>query len=461
MFAAGFLGSLLSVGLALQAPAATDWHALALDAYPAGARAAIAAARDAVVQPGAGADAYGQLGLVLHAWDQHDLAAEAYADARRLAPADVNWWALSGALTTRRGRHDEAAEYYATAARLQPSPLLRLRHADALLESGRLDEALAAYTAVLDVPDAEPTARYGLGRVAAARGDDATARTHFERALALVPTFGAAHYALAQLQRRAGDLAGARASLERQQRCLACWPMPPDPWTARVAAVRTDAAAILHRGLSLAGRAEDARVIAAHEEALSRDPSLVQAHINLITLYARTGNLAAAERHYQSALAHGATAEAHHNFGLALLAANDAARAEPVLRQAVEGNPHDAEALNGLGVLLEAAGRHAEAEAMYQRAVQANPVARAFRFNYARVLVSQRRYDEALAELARITDPDDAEGARYLFATAVVHVRKGDRARGLQVGQEALARARRHGLTDLAAAIERDLEKLR
>ncbi|MGI8672591.1 MAG: tetratricopeptide repeat protein, partial [Luteitalea sp.] len=372
------------------------------------------------------------------------------------------WWALSGLLATRLARHDEAAEYFATAGRLQPSSLLTLRRADALLESGRIDEAQVAYTAALDLPDAEAPARYGLGRVAAATGDGVTARTHLERALALVPVFGAAHYALAQLQRKAGDVAGARLSIERQQRCLSCWPMPPDPWAARLAEVRTDASAVLQRGLSLVGRAEDARVIAAHEQALARDPVLVQAHTNLITLYARTGNLAAAERHYQSALASGTHgAEAHRNFGLALLAANDAPRAEPVLRQAIDSNPHDAEALNGLGMLLEAGGRAADAEAMYQRAIAANPVQRAVRFNYARVLVAQRRYDEALAQMARLTTPDDAESARYLFAASVVHVRKGDPAQGRRVGEEALRRAREHGLADLAATIERDLAQLK
>jgi len=49
---------------------------------------------------------------------------------------------------------------------------------------------------------------------------------------------------------------------------------------------------------------------------------------------------------------------------------------------------------------------------------------------------------------------------RYLYAAAAVSVRKGDRVAGRRLSEEALARARRHGLTDLAAAIERDLQKL-
>jgi len=360
------------------------------------------------------------------------------------------------------GRHDVAAACFGRAAALAPSPLLALRHADALLDSGQLDAARRAYAVAVAMPDAEPAARYGLGRLAVNAGEMTRARAEFEQAVALVPTFGAAHYALAQVQRRGGDLAAARASIARQQQCLACWPMPPDPYVARVAAVRDDATALLQRGLAVAGRADDAQAIALHEQAVARDPGLQQAHVNLITLYARTGNIPKAEEHYRAVVASGTQlAEAHHAFGLALLAAKESARAEPVLRLAIEGNPQDAEAHNALGLIQETGGRLAEAEASYRQAVAANPRVRGLRFNHARALVSMGRLDEALAQLSQLASPDDAESVRYLYAAAAVSVRKGDRVAGRRLSEEALARARRHGLTDLAAAIERDLQKLK
>ncbi len=360
------------------------------------------------------------------------------------------------------GRHDVAAENFGKAVALAPSPLLALRYADALLDSGQLEAARTAYDAAVAMPDAEPAAHYGRGRLAMTAGEMTRARAEFERAVALVPTFGAAHYALAQVQRKGGDLAAARASIARQQQCLACWPMPPDPYVARVAAVRDDAAALLQRGLDLAGRSDDARAIALHEDAVARNPGLLQAHVNLITLYARTGNLPRAEEHYRAVVARGTQlAEAHHAFGLALLAAKEPARAEPVLRLATEGNPQDAEAHNALGLIQESGGRLAEAEAAYRQAVAANPRVRGLRFNHARVLVTMGRLDEALAQLSQIESPDDAESVRYVYAASALHVRKGDVATGRRLGEEALARARRHGLTDLAAAIERDLQKLK
>ena len=458
------MSALLTAALLFVQPApAVDWKTLALDTYPPDARAQIASARDAAIKQPQSADAAGQVALTLHAWDQFELAAAAYADARRLAPQSVDWWVLSGILASRMGRHDLAAEFFGKAESLAPSPLLLLRHADALLESGQLEAAQVAYEAAVKLPDAEPGARYGLGRIANSLGDVASARTHLERAVALVPNFGAAHYALAQLQRKAGDLAAARMSIAMQQRCLTCWPMPADPWAARLAEVRTDAAAVLRRGLAAAGTATgDAQAIALHEEALARRPDLLQARINLITLYARTGNLAAAERHYRAAVATGTQlAEAHQAFGLALATAGESAKAEPVLRLAVAANPLDAASHNALGLICETSGRPADAESAYRLAVEADPRTRIYRFNHARVLVNSGRLDEALAELSRLRSPDDAESARYVFAAAAVHVRKGDLATARQLSEDALARAQRYGLKDLAAAIERDLAKIR
>ena len=442
--------------------ASVDWKALPLDSYPAEARAQIGAARDQALAASAGGAAFGQLGLVLHAWEQYDLAARAYEEAQRRAPKDVTWWALAGLLATRTGQHAVAADHYARALALEDTPLLRLRLADALLESGQLDAARQAYTTALSLRDAEPAACYGLGRIAVSTGDHDAARTQFERAVALVPTFGAAHYALAQVQRKAGALDAARTSIARQQQCLACWPMPPDPWAARVAAVRSDAAALLQQGLALAGEADQAQAIALHEAAIAKNPNLLQAHVNLIRLYGRTGNLPRAETHYRAVLDAGTQlAEAHNAFGLALLAARDVARAEPVLTLAVEANPLDAEALNALGLIRETSGRLAEAADMYAKAVAANPRVRAVRFNHGRVLVNLGRLDDAVVALSPLTTPDDAESARYVYALSAVHVRKGDIATGRRLSEEALARARRHGLHDLASTIERELTKLR
>jgi tetratricopeptide (TPR) repeat protein len=364
-------------------------------------------------------------------------------------------------LALRMGRHDLAAGYFQRAVAIDPAPLLVLRQADALLESGRPDEARAVYERAVQVPAAEPAARYGLGRIASSRGDTEDARRQFEQAVALVPTFGAAHYALAQLQRKQGDMAGARLSLGRQQQCLACWPIPDDPYTERIAGVRQDAAALLGRAIRVAAMADDARAIALHEEVLAKNPDSLQARTNLITLYARTGNLQQADAQYRRVVASGTQlADAYRAYGLALASSNRPTEALPILTLAAEANPLDAAVQNALGLVHESQRRLTDAEASYRRAAAAAPDVRGFRFNLARTLVNLGRIDDALALLSSLATQDDAESVRYVHASAALLVRKGDLVAARRMSEEALARAKRHGLTELAATIARDLQKL-
>ena len=71
----GLVGTLL---LALsQVPTPVEWRTIPIDSYPADARAQIGAARETALRRPTDADAVGQLALVLHAWEQFELAAAA------------------------------------------------------------------------------------------------------------------------------------------------------------------------------------------------------------------------------------------------------------------------------------------------------------------------------------------------------------------------------------------------
>ena len=84
------------------------------------------------------------------------------------------------------------------------------------------------------------------------------------------------------------------------------------PTLTRVARVRDDAAALLGRAIRAAAMADDARAIAMHEEVLAKNPESLQARTNLITLYARTGNLPRADAEYRRVVASGTQlADAH------------------------------------------------------------------------------------------------------------------------------------------------------
>lgn len=450
----------------MQAPAPPPLPVLEMAAYPADARAQIADALAGASSAPSNAEAVGRLALTLHAWEEFPPAAETYARAQALAPKQVDWWYFGGLLASRRGMHAAAARQYRRALDLAPdNSLVALRYADAALEAGQFDAASRVYEPLTTRPETAPAAWYGLGRVRQAAGDIDAARDAFARAVALYPEFGGAHYALAQLQRRSGDRAAARASLQRQQQCLTCWPVPSDPWRARLDEVRTDAAALLQRGVSSAGAGNEAaaaEAIRLHEAALERDSDFGQAHVNLIDLYARTGNVARAEAHYRAVGADsGYAAEAHRAWGWVLLQQRRPDEALPVLTQAVALAPTNARGLTGLGLTFELLQRPAEAVEAYVKAVAAAPTERAIRFNLGRALLQLGRFDDAIARLETLREPVDSETPRYLYALSAAYVRHGNVHAGVRVGEEAAALATQYGQTDLAQTITRGLAALR
>ena len=408
-------------------------------------------------------EAVGRLAITLHAWEQWDAAAATYRVAQRLAPKDRRWWYLDGLLETARGRHADALPLFERAATLAPDDRAGvLRVAEARLETGDIKGSEPLFAELVREPGTMAPAEYGLGRVAMSRADYAGAVGHFERAVAAFPEFGAAHYALALAYRRLGRAADAGREIEQQQKCLACWPAVEDRVAALIPAAREDAAATLKRGIQLASSGDVPGAIAAHEKALALSPALVQARVNLITLYGRAGRWSDAEAQYREALAAGRNlGEAHANYAQVLLAQRRAAEAIPVFRAALDSNPADGAARNGLGLALEMAGDAAGALEAYRQAVADAPTLRPARFNYGRALVTAGRPQDAIPEFEKILEPEDAETPRYLFALAAARVRVGDIAAGRAQATAALSMARRYGQEELAASIERDLARLK
>ena len=84
-------------------------------------------------------------------------------------------------------------------------------------------------------------------------------------------------------------------------------------------------------------------------------------------------------------------ADAHHNYGVALVLQGRHADAAVAFEQAVAANPQHAAAWNNLGGLSERAGRLDEAVARYQQAVDAAPADASMRFNLGRMLIANGR----------------------------------------------------------------------
>src|SRR5262245_46063900 len=409
-----------SIALSSPAPqtAAPPLPRLAFDSFPAPTRDGLVREyKDAAARPN-DAEAVGALARLLHAWEQWEAAHEAYARAQVLAPKTFAWHYLDAIVLQRLARHAEAAARLEQVLTLSPDDVpARVKLAEALLESGNLDRSQQLFEALRGIPASEPAAELGLGRITAARDRHDEAIGHFERAVSLFPEWGAAHYALALSYRALGRREEAQRALERHAQYGPRWPAIADPVLATVTSLRDDAQTNLQRGIKLADTGDLAGAIAAHEAALALDPSIAQAHANLIGLYGRTRDWQKAEAHYRTVVALGFNlAYAHYDYGVLLGLQERWEDAADAYRKAVVVNPRHANAYNNLGQVLERQTKIDAAAAAYRLSVDAQPTFRLARFNLGRMLIALSRTDDAIVELEKLTEPRDADAPRYLFA---------------------------------------------
>ena len=454
--------ALLCAAAPLTAQPALPVRLAALDQLPTPAREALGRAFAQAQQKSGDPQAVGALARVLHAWEQWDAAHDAYRRAQALDPTGFPWHYLDGVVLQRLARHGDAVAPLRRAIALDPaSDAARLKLVEALFEGGLTDESRHQAEALIATARLEPFGRFFLGRIAAASGRHDTALEHLRRAVELFPEWGAAHYALAQSYRALGRGDAARDALERHAKYGPTWPGVDDPVLAAIAGIREDGRAILARGLALASRGDIPGAIAAHEDALLRDPALAQAHANLISLYGGRQEWSKAEAHYRALLALGDVGYAHYDYGVLLGMQQRWTEAAAAYRLAVEVNSLDPRAHNNLGEALERLNALDAALEAYRRAVACAPGFQLASFNVGRLLLQTGKPDEALAELTKLSDATGPAAPRMLFALSVASYRVGRTADAVAWARKARELALAEGQSDLAAAIERDLAKLK
>jgi tetratricopeptide (TPR) repeat protein len=364
------------------------------------------------------------------------------------------------------GRTREAIDVLEVARRLRPEHLpTRLRLAEALLADGQTAPSQALFEALRKERPAEATPLYGLGRIAVLSGQRDQAIDYFRQALSIFPTYGAAHYAYGLVLRDLGQTAAARHHLTLSQEHRLERPVVDDPFLAAVAELNLGATLYLTRGRALEAAGKIDESIAAHEKALERRPGLVQAHLNLITLYGRRGQIEAAQRHYQAALAiNPALPELHYNHGVLLVTRGEVRRAAEAFLETLRLNPFHPEAHHNLGVIIEQEGRLDEAAEHYRKALREKPGYRSAHFHLGRIYVNQGRVREGLAEFQAAVAPppaaSDEEAPGYFYALGATWSMVGEQGQSIAMLREALRRATLLRQKELAEAIRRDLQTL-
>jgi tetratricopeptide (TPR) repeat protein len=317
------------------------------------------------------------------------------------------------------------------------------------------------FEALLKQKATNAAAHYGLGQIKNTLGERAAALEHFRQAITLYPEFGFAHYALGQALRDAGQTSEAKHHLALSQQYRFQRPALDDPLLAAIAELNASGTDMLARGVALAGQNKLPEAIVAHERALEINQQLVQAHINLISLHARAGQIDKAETHYRAAVAKNPNlADSHFNYGIVLMMVERYAEAATAFKESLARNPFNADAHYNYGAIIEREEKIDEAAAHFQQAIANNPEHRLSRFHWARILVMQNQLNEAIAQLLLTIKVEDDDTPRFTYALGATYARAGDKAKAIQYLKAARELALKRRQTDLAATIERDLAKM-
>ena len=408
------------------------------------------------------AQASGELAMVLHAHDQLALAETCYRRANLLDPGSLQWQYYLGTVLLSQRKSAAAADLFRRALEIDPNFVpLQLSFAESLSLAGESVESESEYRSIIARESQLPQAHLGLGNVLVSRGAIAAAIPHFERACELDPDYAEARYALALAYRDAGLVAESEEQFALYRKTDSGPPAIPDPFMARVRRLKDSAPDRVSRGIRMASQGRTQEAIAEHERALELDPSLTQAHSNLMTLNAKLERLGKAQEHYALALElNPDQAELHYNYGVLMFERSRFGEAGSAFRKALAINPNYAEAHNNLGQVLERENRLAEALEHYLQAVANKPNYRLAHFHLGRMQIARGLREEAVASFERALEPKDEMAPTVLYALAAANVQLGRPEEALRHGRRAEQLAASYGQHELAARIRTDLQSI-
>lgn len=234
----------------------------------------------------------------------------------------------------------------------------------------------------------------------------------------------------------------------------------PEENTAKLKA-NAEAVEHLKRGAALDREGKLADSIVAHEQAVKIDAGLVQAHINLISLYGRTGQPEKALLAFRRASEiNPDIPELHYNFGVLLAGQQRIPEAAKAFQQSLQLNPHYAEAHFNYGAIIETDGKLDEAAAHFRKAIENKSGYADAHFHLGRILVNQNKLTDAIEQFQKSLTPETENAPRNLYALGATYLRAGEKAKAIQTLREALNLAKKRNQIELVNGLERDLKSL-
>ena len=398
--------------------------------FPARTLAQINAAYQQALANPDSAEESGRLGMVLHAYQQLDLAEICYRRAHLLAPKSFDWAYYLAVLELGHGETGQAIADARTAIKLDPSSRpARRRLGDALLQAREFEESHAIYAKLVDEEPDLAVYHYGLGKALAARGSLKEAIEHYRRACELSPGYAAARYALAMAWREAKDLTEANRQFTIYQSTPAI-PPPEDALITRVTTLNEGGLIRNQAAQQLIAQGRPREAAQQLETAVANDPNDETAHANLVAVYWQTKMWDKAEQHYRIAAKLNPSTAAHYVFGLVMLDQKRYPRAAEAFRRAIAINPRDNGANTQLGRVFELQGNLTGAIAQYEKALESDPNSRATNYVLGTVLLKSGKGQPAVEHLLKtVQQPFDEKTPGYARELALAYRKLGNEER--------------------------------
>lgn len=389
------------------------------------------------------ADLRGTLGLVYEANDQWSWAAQSFANAAELDPANPRWDYHAAVANFRSGNSALGDQLIASVAERFPSFAPgRFRNGVSLMDLGEVEAALAEFRACTELRPEFVEGRVSMAEALVLLDRSEEALKHVTAVLKLAPDFGRAQYVRGLALQGMGRLDEAEQGLAlgagSSRRLM------PDNLVERTAQYAMGIQSMLSRSLTLlnSGRFSDARELV--EQALERQPddiSLLNAqgmvyrrlkqpkrsieilsrarelrpdHLGTLTILSSAHfdtqdyprSLEAAEA---AALISPEGGVVHFLRGRALLAMGRMPEAGLALRLSIQIDPSRTKAYLYLAESLSAQARYDEAEPIWKQAVERDPDNLPALFNLGMTQISLLKVDDARRTLEVLSGFDLSE----------------------------------------------------
>jgi len=375
------------------------------------------------------AGASGRLGMLLHTYQQLDLAETCYRRAHLLDPKVFEWAYYLTLVEQIHGETDQAIADARAAVKLNRSSRPgRMRLAEALLQGKDFKAGRKLYE---DLVKEEPDLaiyHYGLGKALAAEGSMSGAIDEYQRACQLSPIFSAARYALAMAYRETKDLDRATQELAIYKRNPNGNP-PEDALMAQITALNQGGLIRAQAAQQYMAQGRPDEAVKQLETAVASDPNDEVAHANLVAAYWELKQWDKAEQHYRIAAKLNPATTSHYVFGLVMLDQKRYAEAGEAFRKALELNPRDNGANTQLGRVLELQGDLRGATRQYETALQSDPNSRATNYLLGMALLKSGEGQQAIGHLLKTLEPVDEKTPGYMRELAGAYRKVGDEAR--------------------------------